>query len=84
MTGRVSKLSREESDAYFKLRPRGYTTGSAVGFVREAHAEAKGRKRFRGVVLPPSIPANELPQNREVIYMRKDQKERRSRKPSKA
>ena len=52
--------------------------------VREAHAEAKGRKRFRGVVLPTSIPANELPQNREVIYMRKDQKERRSRKPSKA
>ena len=68
----------------FKLRPRGYTTGSAVGFVREAHAEAKGRKRFRGVVLPPSIPANELPQNREVIYMRKDQRERRLRKPGKA
>lgn len=68
----------------FKLRPRGYTTGSAVGFVREAHAEAKGRKQFRSVVLPPSIPANELPQNREVIYMRKDQKERRSLKQGKA
>lgn len=61
----------------FKLRPRGYTTGSAVGFVREAYAEANGRKRFRGVVLPLSIPAHELPQNREVIYMRKDKKERR-------
>ena len=65
----------------FKLRPRGYTTGSAVGFVREAHAEAKGRKQFRCVVLPPSVPANELPQNREVIYMRKDRKEPRLREP---
>ncbi len=63
----------------FKLRPRGYTSGSAVGFVREAHAEANGRKRYMGVVLPPFIPAHDLPQNREVIYMRKDQKERRSR-----
>jgi len=56
----------------FKLRPRGYTTGSAVGFVREAHAETKGRKRFRSLVLPTSVPANKLPQSREVIYMRKD------------
>ncbi|WP_310532874.1 DUF4238 domain-containing protein [Novosphingobium sp.] len=61
----------------FKLRPRGYTTGSAVGFVREAHTEAKGRKRFRCVVLPLSIPVNQQPQNRHVIYMRKDQTERR-------
>lgn len=65
----------------FKLRPRGYTTGSAVGFVREAHAEAKGRKQYRCVVLPPSIPVNEQPQNREAIYLRKDVKKRRSREP---
>lgn len=68
----------------FKLRPRGYTTGSVVGFVREAHAETKGRDRFRGIVLPPLIPANELPQNREVIYMRKDRKEVRSGKSGNA
>lgn len=68
----------------FKQRPRGYTTGSAVGFVRQAQAESEGRKRFRGVLLPPSIAANELPHNREVIYMRKDQNERRSNKPNKA
>lgn len=63
----------------FRLRPRGYTTGSgsAVGFVREAHAESKGQRRFRQVVLPPSIPACQLPQNREVIYMRKQSGSRR-------
>ena len=63
----------------FRLRPQGYTTGSAVGFVREAYAQAEGHKRFSAVVLPNSIPANQRPQNREVIYMRKDRKERRSR-----
>lgn len=56
----------------FKLRPRGYTTGSAVGFVREAYAKTKDRKRFRHLALPASIPPNELPQHRNIIYMRKD------------
>lgn len=65
----------------FKLRPRGYTTRSAVGFIREAHAEAKGRQHFRCLVLPPSVPANELPQNREVMYIRKNSTEPRSREP---
>jgi Protein of unknown function (DUF4238) len=65
----------------FKLRARGYTAGSAAGFVREAHANTKSRRRFMSVVLPPSIPANERPQNREAIYMRKDRVEHRSHKP---
>ena len=63
----------------FKLRPRGFATGSAMGFVRRAHAVNGKGERHREVVLPQTIPANERPQNRDIMYVLKD----RSRRPSK-
>lgn len=54
----------------FKMRPRGWTTGSAVGFVREAHS---GRSReFRQIVLPDRIPLHHTPLHRTVLYQKKD------------
>lgn len=56
----------------FKLRPKGFTTGSAVGFVRAAHATEKKGPDFRQVVLPASIPKHHTPEHREVMWMRKN------------
>jgi hypothetical protein len=53
----------------FKMRPKGWTTGSLVGFVRKAHTN-RGRG-FREVVLPPRLPRNHSPNHRDVIYQRK-------------
>lgn len=56
---------------HFKMRPRGLTTGSAVGYVRASEAHRKDRD-FRAVVLPSRIPAHHCPQHREIMYLRRD------------
>ena len=53
----------------FKLRPRGWTNGSVVGFVRAAH-QSRGTS-FRRVTLPSRLPRNQAPAHRDVIYQRK-------------
>lgn len=60
----------------FKLRPRGFDTGSAVGFVRQAHATNKNGTRHKEVVLPPTIPVHERPQNRDIMYVQKGKSKR--------
>lgn len=60
----------------FKLRPRGWTTGSVVGFVRESMKRKAPEKGLREVVLPPTIPFSHTPQGREVIWQRKEQGQR--------
>lgn len=50
-----------------RMRPKGWTNGSAVGFVREAHTHrARG---FRQQVLPDRLPREQV--LREVLYERK-------------
>jgi hypothetical protein len=53
----------------FKMRPKGWTSGSAVGFVRQAHS--KRGPGFREVVLPNQISPDANPILREQIYQRK-------------
>ncbi len=55
----------------YKLRSIGYTTGSVVGFVRGAHAKSDSQKVFKQIKLPPRIPPDQSPLNREKIWMRK-------------
>ena len=52
-----------------KFCPSGNTSGPAVGLLAKVIMSRKGCKRYRGVVIPPSIPANEPPQKRGFIYL---------------
>lgn len=50
-----------------KMRPKGWTNGTIVGFIREAHTDrARG---FRRQVLPNRLPRNQV--EMEVMYERK-------------
>jgi len=65
----------------FKMRPKGWTSGSAVGFVRQAHS-TRG-PGFREETLPMQIPSNANPILREEIYQRKSGSRERSATPAK-
>lgn len=53
----------------FRMRPKGWTTGSAVGFIRAAHAQMK--KGIREVHLPDHLPRQNAPEFRERLYQYK-------------
>ncbi|WP_309623298.1 DUF4238 domain-containing protein [Novosphingobium sp.] len=58
----------------FKMRPKGHTTGSAIGYVRAKHAKDQWGRNFRQEILPRSIPSGHRPQNRDIMWLRKDKK----------
>lgn len=56
----------------FKMRPKGCTAGSAIGYVRKSYAEKKLNKGFELVILPANIPDSHKPQHRDVIWLREN------------
>jgi hypothetical protein len=58
----------------FKLRPKGWSNGSVVGFIRWAHTDRSSG--FRQSVLPRRLPRNHSAAHRDVIFQRKDRWER--------
>lgn len=59
----------------FKLRPRGFTTGSAIGYLRAGHAEKYTEIPSEATILPKQIPRHHLPQFRDVIWEKVSRKE---------
>lgn len=53
---------------HIKMRPFGYTNGSAVGYVRAAQLRRRPDEGLKKVLLPRTIPSNHTGSGREVIY----------------